>query len=71
MGAHRGVIDTGGHFALEETNIHINIQELKAALLGLKSLCFDTFNTNILVKIDNTSAVARINKMGSTKSSYG
>lgn len=59
--AHRNETDTRGHFTLEETNTHINILELK-------SLCYDTFESHILIKIDNTSAVAGINKVGSTKS---
>ena len=67
-GASRDGQTTGGQFTMEEKEDHINILELKAALFALKSLCGDTSNSHILIKIDNTSAVASINKMGSTKS---
>ena len=30
---------TDGHFALDESLLHINLLELKAAVFGLKSLC--------------------------------
>ena len=59
---------TGGHFTEDEKELHINILELKAVEFGLQSLCLDTQNTHILLKIDNTSAVSAINKMGSTRS---
>jgi len=67
-GADRDGTSTGGHFTIKEMESHINVLELKAALLGLKSLCHDIHDKHILLKIDNTSAVASINKMGSTKS---
>ena len=61
-------VSTGGQFNLEEQELHINILELKAALFGLQSLCKNTYNCHILVKVDNTVAVTSINKMGSIKS---
>ena len=67
-GAHREGTSTGGHFTIKEMESHINVLELKAVLLGLKSLCKDIENSHILLKIDNTSAVASINKMGSIRS---
>ena len=49
--------------------LHIyNILELKAVFFGLKALCGTAKNNHILIRIDNTSAVAAIYKMGSTKS---
>ena len=59
---------TGGSFSFEECALHINILELRAVLFGLMSLCGSLNATHILVKVDNTSAVAAINKMGSTRS---
>ena len=47
---------------------HINIGELKAALSGLKVLCNNFHNIHILVQTDNSSAVAAINKIVSTRS---
>ena len=67
-GASMTIISTGGQFNLEEQELHINILELKAALFGLQSLCKNTCNCHILIKVDNTAAVTSINKMGSIKS---
>ena len=41
---------TGGFFGLEESQQHINILELKAALFGLKALCNKFYNTHILIQ---------------------
>ena len=59
-------ITTGGHWDHSE-NSHINVLELKAALLSLKSLCRNVIDSHIRLHMDNTSAVACINKVGSTK----
>ena len=59
-------ISTGGQWAEWEQEIHINILELKAALFGIKSLAKGF--SHIRLMIDNTTAVAYINKMGGTKS---
>ena len=59
---------TGGLFSSEESQQLINILEIKAALFGLKALCNNFHNIHILIQIDNTLAVAAINKMGSTRS---
>ena len=67
-GASMTTVSTGGQFNLEEQELLINILELKAALFGLQSLCKNTYNYHILIKVDNTSAVTSINKMGSIKS---
>ena len=40
-----------------------------AALYGLRLLCDSVKNSRILLQLDNTCAVADINKMGSTQSS--
>ena len=58
----------GGLFSSEEFHQHINILELKTALFGLKAFCNNFHNIHILIQIDNTSAVAAISKMGSTRS---
>lgn len=57
---------TGGHWAHEELN-HINVLELKAILLGLQSLCGNCQHTHIRLRSDNTTAVACIDRGGSTK----
>ena len=67
-GAFDNGIATGGQFTEEEQEEHINVLELKAALFALQSLCPGTKDVHILLKVDNTSAVSSINKMGSEKS---
>ena len=56
-----------GLFSMEESHRHINILELKPALFGLKALHNKFHNIHILIQTDKTSAVAAINKMGSTR----
>lgn len=67
-GAKCGIEKCGGQFSPQECKFHINTLELKAALFGLQSLCKNVRQAHILVLIDNTSAVASINKMGSLAS---
>ena len=59
---------TGGRWSANETELHINVLELKAVLLGLKSFHRNSNNIDILVKSDNTVTVSYINKMGGTHS---
>lgn len=61
-----GEIKTGGHWAQDELD-HINCLELKAILLGLKSLCKDISHTEIAIRSDNTTAIACLQRGGSTK----
>ena len=56
-----------GKWSLSEREFHINILELKSVFLSFKSLFRTTFSCSILVKTDNTTAVAFINKQGGTK----
>ena len=65
-GATTGVAKTGGHWAHKELD-HINVLELKAILMGLKSLCRDCKETHIRLRSDNTTAAACIDRGGSTK----
>lgn len=44
---------------------HINYLELLAAFYGLKCFAEKLHSTNILLRIDNTTAISYINKMGS------
>ena len=46
----------------------MTILELRAVLFGMKVLCNNFHNIHILIQADNTSAVAAINKIGSTRS---
>ena len=66
-GAHVRELATGGRWLKEELEEHINVLELRAALLGLQSLC-NVEGVHIRGMADNTTAVAYINHQGGTKS---
>lgn len=51
---------TGGHWNPQEQKFYINYLELKAVLLGLKSLCNNCKDIHICIESDNTTAVAYI-----------
>lgn len=59
---------TGGPWSRTESHLHINCLELLAATLAVK--CFAKRANNIVIhlKMDNTSALTYINKMGGTVS---
>ena len=65
-GATLGSVSTGGHWADEEVK-HINRMELKATLLGLRSLCDGVRDSHIRIRSDNTTTVACIERCCSTK----
>lgn len=56
-----------GWWDTNEKNEHINLLELKAAFYGLKCFAKDLNSVEILLRIDNTTAIAYVNKMGSVK----
>ncbi|XP_056637712.1 uncharacterized protein LOC130445848 [Diorhabda sublineata] len=53
-----------------EKQRHINYLELKATFFGLKTFLKDLRNSHILLRIDNTTAVSYINRMGGVKYKY-
>lgn len=55
---------THGHWSASEKLHHINYLELLAAFFGLKCFAKDLREYNILLRIDNTIAIAYINRMG-------
>ena len=57
-------LSTGGQWNLEEKREHINVLELKAALLGIRTFCTECDSTHVKVHMDNTTAIAYINHMG-------
>ena len=66
-----GVLDNitcGGRWTPQESDKHINCLELRAAFFSLQALLTDKSNTHIRLKIDNTTAVAAINNMGTSHS---
>ena len=59
---------TGGTWKTDELIHHINYLELFAAFLGLKTFCKHLRDTHIRLRIDNTTAIAVINHMGTSHS---
>ena len=66
-GAHRGETTTGGRWSDQEGQDHINVLELRAILLAIKSLSFPQ-DTHIKIMTDNTVALAYVKHMGGVKS---
>lgn len=56
---------THGWWSPDELEEHINYLELKAAFYGLKCFANKLRSCNVLLRIDNTTAIAYINRMGS------
>lgn len=56
--------NSNGFWSPSETENHINLLELKAAFIGLKCFAKDLTNSEILLRIDNTTAISYINRMG-------
>ncbi|XP_011866158.1 PREDICTED: uncharacterized protein LOC105561098 [Vollenhovia emeryi] len=66
-GASCGKDRTHGWWSTEDKYLHINALELKAAFYALKCFASDLRNANILLRIDNTTAIAYVNKFGSVQ----
>ena len=58
--------DMGGPWSAQEKTRHINCLELLATTLALKTFVKDRTRLSVLLKLDNTSAVAYINNQGGT-----
>ena len=67
-GAHLKHHTAGGLWNQVESRLHINILELKAVFLDLKSFKNQLLNQILLISIDNSSVVAYLNKQGGTHS---
>jgi len=66
-GAYCENVSTGGLWSASERMWHINHLELIAAFHALKSFTQDVNDCQILFRIDNTTAISYINKMGGTR----
>ena len=53
---------SGGHWPNSEINLHNNVLDLLAASYTLEIYCANMLNIAVLLKTDNTSALAQINK---------
>ena len=67
-GAVLGAISIGGRWSSEEQSNHINILEMMAIFLALKSFTAKISNNYNMILCDNTTAVSYITKMGGIKS---
>ena len=67
-GAVMGKISTGGRWSAKEATCHINVLELHAVLLALRCFKTSVINKHVKILVDNTTAVATINHMGSVHS---
>lgn len=66
-GAHCNKEKTHGWWTLDEKKKHINFLELQAVYYGLKCFAKQLRNCSVLVRCDNTTAIACINRMGSVQ----
>lgn len=66
-GAHCNGQKAKGFWNKDDRKRHINYLELKAAYYGIKSFSKTARNCNILLRMDNVTAIATINRMGSIK----
>ncbi|CAK1581282.1 unnamed protein product [Parnassius mnemosyne] len=53
-----------GFWSIQDKQNHINYLELLAAYFGLKCFAKDLKNCEILLRVDNTTAISYINRMG-------
>ena len=60
--------DIGGRWTYSESENHINALELLAAFMCLQSFCKDKKGLHVMLKLDNTTAVAYVNHKGGTHS---
>ena len=60
------VTEIRGRWNFMENKYHINFLELQAVFLCLKAFCKNKTRLHLLLKLDNTTAVAYINKKGGT-----
>ena len=60
-------IETRGTWSLDEFSLHINCLELLAATYAIKAFTKSLNNAHVLIQMDNTSAIAYLNKMGGAK----
>ena len=59
---------TGGCWPQTKATLHINALELMAATFRVQVFCKGTQVKSVLLKTDNSTVLAYINKMGGTKS---
>jgi len=61
-------IRTGGLWSVQEQQQHINVLELKAGMFAVQAFTKDQQGIHVHLRMDNTSALAYIRRMGGTRS---
>ncbi|KAG7298972.1 hypothetical protein JYU34_017443 [Plutella xylostella] len=59
-----------GNWNESELSLHINTLELKAAFIGLKIFAAKLTNCELLLRIDNSTAICYINRMGGVQHTH-
>ena len=67
-GAVLGNMSTNGRWFPRELDLHINVREILAAYFAVKSFKSQVENKHVKLMVDNTTAVAVINHMGTNHS---
>ena len=62
------MVSIGGRWTTEETCYHINVLELKAGFMGLKSFCSLLNGVHIKMELDNTTAIVYLQNFGGSRS---
>ena len=66
-GATDGSREIYGHWSVKERSFHINYLELLTIKIALKEIASDIRNAQILLRVNNTTAISYINKMGGVR----
>ena len=67
-GAHCAGVKTQGLWTPEEQKLHINALEIKAVMFAVKAFTKNKSQVNVHHRVDNTTTMSYINKMGGIKS---
>lgn len=66
-GASWGLQRAHGWWSAENCHLHINALELKAAFFALKCFASDLRDCEVLLRVDNTTALSYLNRFGSVR----
>ena len=67
-GATFGNLSTNGRCSKQESDLHINVLELKATFLAIQAFLKNQSNLAVKLRLDNTTAVTYVNNQGGTRS---
>ena len=67
-GATFGNLSTNGRWSKQESDLHINVLELKATFLAIQAFLKNQSNLAVKLRLDNTTAVPYVNNQGGTRS---